>query len=66
MTAAILFTVVVAAVASLAFAAWIWFAIRNEASMVFSLGDFDGMHFDNPGPDPATGTTASRSKPWHS
>ncbi len=50
MTMAALFVLGAAVLATLALAAWawIWFAIRHESSAMYSLGSFDGMHFENP------------------
>lgn len=61
MTVATLLVLACAVLATLALFgwAWIWFAIRHEASTVYSLGDFDGMHFESLTPDRSGSATSS-------
>ncbi len=49
MSLASLFILGAAVLATLALVAWawVWFAIWHESGAMYSLGSFDGMHFEN-------------------
>ncbi len=61
MTSAMLIILAAAVLATFALAiwAWFWFAVHHESSAMASLGNFEGIHFDDLTADRWAGTCAS-------